>query len=58
MCKDLMRDRDWYYKEVLEKSGWRGVGRLWRLKGRTMYSICLTPLVTMLWLCSNKWLLS
>ncbi|THF96576.1 hypothetical protein TEA_006928 [Camellia sinensis var. sinensis] len=25
MCKDLMTDRDWYYKEVLEKSGWRGV---------------------------------
>ncbi|CAL5377327.1 unnamed protein product [Camellia sinensis] len=31
--KDLMRDRNWYYKEALEKSGWGGVVEVVEAKG-------------------------
>ncbi|KAL7236633.1 hypothetical protein ACSBR1_019848 [Camellia fascicularis] len=56
--KDFFKDWGWYYKEELGKSGGKAWWRLWRLQGRAMRSICLTRLVTMLWPCSNEWLVS
>ncbi|WJX50462.1 hypothetical protein P8452_36760 [Trifolium repens] len=52
--KDLLKDRGWYYKELLEKSGWGGVVEVIETEDEVMCFICSIQHVKKLRFCLIK----